>query len=218
MSPRPSWGNPIPQQPEQEERSYPERYIFLVLFFIVFARLLKAIRQYRPQEQFDAALDDLDVEASTEMEGEPRVVPRYDAGLYWDDSDVTGLSVATSPGGTYHVNGRSSDDAYQAGVSTLSRETPSLPTENLNAHRVQHLLTKLRAASYAARNEGEGSPGRQTVEMLRRQIAEIIMMGRFGLDYASLPPPEIMDPPPAYSDVVQAHENLEPPPITTCPT
>lgn len=41
------------REPNHVRTSYPERYIFLVLFVILFIRIMKTLQKYRPQERFD---------------------------------------------------------------------------------------------------------------------------------------------------------------------
>ncbi|KDR66241.1 hypothetical protein GALMADRAFT_259539 [Galerina marginata CBS 339.88] len=229
MSPHPSlaWDTRLPQH-SQPERSYLERYIFFFIFFILFVAILKKVQNHRPSERFDPALDELDVEAGTDVDGGWSLAD--DGGLYWDDA--SGVALPTAPCGPYHDNSRSNDDTYGAAVSSLvsfdddapspadpfngnsssNVQPPEYDIQSSNAQKVQYLVAQLRTASYAARNEPEGSPGRRGIEVLRRRILEMVVIGN--TNYASQPLPDLMDaPPPAYSDIVQVNgRDFVPPP------
>ncbi|PPQ93619.1 hypothetical protein CVT25_000953 [Psilocybe cyanescens] len=210
--PRPSWSSHRPQSAQPDtERSHPERYIFLVLFLVLFIRLLKTLQKYRPQERFDPALDELDPESGVDPEVERQPPAINTQAVYWDDA--TGHSMGTSPGGTYHIRGRSNDDQYEAAVASLVSlenhhpQISPVPEHRIrDVHRIQRLVAKLRTASYSAQNDPEDSPGRREIASLRRQIAEIVLNESSNVAN-SLPPHgvAVLDPPPAYREII--HEN-----------
>lgn len=117
-----------------------------------------------------------------------------------------------------HVHEHSDDDRNQVRTSMIvpyfsPRNAPSLPTEIMQAHRIHHLLTQLQIAISLTQNEPEDGSRLRNVKILRRQLAEAmrIDVGSSELDYASRPPPENVEPPPAYSDISPiAREITEP--------
>ncbi|KAF8157230.1 hypothetical protein B0H34DRAFT_675540 [Crassisporium funariophilum] len=176
-----------PQYAVPSERSYPERYIFLVLFFIIFVRLMKGIQKYRRGEE------ELDV---------------FCGGQYFDDIEFA--FALPSPAG-YQGEGAiiHLDDPYEAGMSSFASldayrphpryTTPTAPSVQ-QRRRVQRLLSQLRAATYS------GTP--QEIEALKERITELMTE-----DDSSLMLTEVAhEPPPAYTEIINLGNYPNPPP------
>ncbi|KAF8891574.1 hypothetical protein CPB84DRAFT_1783992, partial [Gymnopilus junonius] len=185
---------------------YPERYIFLLLFFVAFSRLVKALKRYRRDaEVFHQNLGELDIDGSSEISRpQSAVSSEYYPYAYTINIPNASFNVDDLLHVPEHPNFETNEAVARPPYLT-PRNTPSLPTEILNAHRIHHLLLQLQTALSSAQNEPEdsGSSHRRRVKVLRRQLSEAMRINveSASLDDASRPPLDSFDPPPAYSDI-----------------
>ncbi|KAH9478059.1 hypothetical protein JR316_0010296 [Psilocybe cubensis] len=172
--------------------------------------IFKVLQGYRPKDRYYSDLDELNPEAVVDTDTRRQPLAIDSRAVYWEDA--AGQSMGTSPGGTYHIHGRSPDDVYDTAFASLvSLQGEHSPISPIPEHRmstilrVQRLVAKLTTASYSAQIDPEDRRLHRQVSHLRREIANIVLSNSSGVNSLSpLPLPEsvILEPPPPYSDAV----------------
>ncbi|PPQ68558.1 hypothetical protein CVT26_003367 [Gymnopilus dilepis] len=198
---------PIPSPSPENREQYPERYIFLLLFFVVFFRLVQVLKGYQNERLRREAdeLDELDADGFDEED---------------DSDDIASISsqiipYSSTPGSpsfdhydlirSHDIPATPRSGQHNSVTSTAFRfplTVPSLPTEILRAQKVQHLLTELRKSISLAQQDAESDVHRRRIRKLRRQLRDAM---RLDVEYhVPLPSSVLVDSPPPYSDVTQA--------------